>query len=57
MSHPRWTEEFKIEAVNQVVECGHRFAEVDEHLEVSGHSLYYLIKRYDKPVDQRQEDD
>ncbi|WP_141243493.1 transposase, partial [Vreelandella boliviensis] len=28
MSHPRYTEEFKIEAVKQVVERGHRVAEV-----------------------------
>ncbi len=57
MSHPRYTEEFKIEAVKQVVERGHRVAEVAERLGVSGHSLYNWIKRYDKPVEQRQEDD
>jgi transposase len=28
MSHPRYTEEFKVEAVKQVVECGHRVAEI-----------------------------
>ncbi|WP_035540951.1 transposase, partial [Halomonas sp. GFAJ-1] len=28
MSYPRYTEEFKIEAVKQVVERGHRVAEV-----------------------------
>ena len=52
-----YTEEFKIEAVKQVVERGHRVAEVAERLGVSGHSLYNWIKRYDKPVEQRQEDD
>ncbi|WP_404464376.1 IS3 family transposase [Vreelandella aquamarina] len=57
MSRPRYTEEFKIEAVKQVVERGHRVAEVAERLGVSGHSLYHWIKRYDKPVEQRQEDD
>ena len=57
MSHPRYTEEFKVEAVKQVVERGHRVAEVAERLGVSGHSLYNWIKRYDKPVEQRQEDD
>ena len=41
MSHPRYTEEFKIEAVKQVVERGHRVAEVAERLGVSGHSLYH----------------
>ena len=57
MSRPRYTEEFKIEAVKQVVERGHRVAEVAERLGVSGHSLYHWIKRYDKPAEQRQEDD
>lgn len=54
MSRPRYTEEFKIEAVKQVVERGHRVAEVAERLGVSGHSLYHWIKRYDKPVEQRR---
>ena len=58
MSRPGYTEEFKIEAVKQVVERGHRVvAEVAERLGASGHSLYHWIKRYDKPVEQRQEDD
>tara|TARA_B100002019_G_C21061861_1_gene494494 strand:+ start:230 stop:511 length:282 start_codon:yes stop_codon:yes gene_type:complete len=58
MSRPRYTEEFKIKAVKQVVERGHRVvAEVVERLGASGHSLYHWIKRYDKPVEQRQEDD
>ena len=57
MRHPRYTEEFKIKAVKQVVERGHRLAEVAERPGVSGHSLYNWIKRYDKPVEQRQEDD
>tara|TARA_R110002020_G_scaffold114470_2_gene263193 strand:- start:450 stop:626 length:177 start_codon:yes stop_codon:yes gene_type:complete len=48
MSRPRYTEEFKIEAVKQVVERGHRVAEVAERLGVSGHSLYHWINRYDK---------
>ena len=57
MSRPGYTEEFKIEAVKQVVERGHRVvAEVAERLGASGHSLYHWIKRYDKPVEQRQED-
>jgi transposase len=34
MSHPRYTEEFKIEAVKQVVERGHRVAEVAERRRV-----------------------
>lgn len=38
MSRPRHTEEFKIEAVKQVVEGGHRVAQVAERLGVSDHS-------------------
>ncbi|MCM5705631.1 IS3 family transposase [Larsenimonas salina] len=57
MSHQRYTEEFKIEAVKQVTERGHPVAEVAARLGVSGHSLYQWIKRYAKPTEQRQQDD
>jgi transposase len=57
MSNPRYTEEFKIEAVKQVADRGHSVAEVAARLGVSGHSLYQWIKRYSKPADQRQHDD
>ncbi len=42
----RFTEEFKIEAVRQVTERGHRVADVAERLGVSAHSLYQWRKRY-----------
>lgn len=45
MSNPRYTEEFKIEAVKQVADRGHSVAEVAARLGVSGHSLYQWIKR------------
>tara|TARA_R110000782_G_C14753133_1_gene407407 strand:+ start:63 stop:341 length:279 start_codon:yes stop_codon:yes gene_type:complete len=57
MSNPRYTEEFKIEAVKQVADRGHSVAEVAARLGVSAHSLYQWIKRYAKPTDQRQHDD
>jgi transposase len=36
----RFPEEFKIEAVKQVTERGHRVTEVAARLDVSQHSLY-----------------
>ena len=44
MSSPRYTPEFKDEAVRQVVDRGHPVAEVAERLGVSTHSLYAWIK-------------
>lgn len=57
MSNPRYTEEFKLEAVKQVADRGHSVAEVAARLGVSAHSLYQWIKRYAKPTGQRQHDD
>ena len=49
MSKPiRFPDEFKIEAVKQVTERGHRVAEVADRLDVSQHTLYFRIKRYSK---------
>jgi transposase len=44
----KFPEKFKIEAVKQVTERGHRVAEVSARLDVSQHSLYAWIKRYGK---------
>ena len=46
MSSKRYPEEFKIEAVKQVVERGHRVAEVASRLGVTTHSLYAWRKKY-----------
>jgi transposase len=40
MSSKRYTEEFKVEAVRQVVERGHSVAEVASRLGMTTHSLY-----------------
>src|SRR5690606_818956 len=56
-AQPRFTEEFKIEAVKQVTEWGHAVAEVAVRLGVSAHSLYTWIKRYSVPAEQRAERD
>lgn len=44
MSSPRYSPEFKHEAVRQVLECFYFVTEVSERLDVSVHSLYKLAK-------------
>lgn len=44
MSTPRFTPEFKQEAVRQIVERGHSVAEVSARIGVSAHSLYKWVK-------------
>ena len=55
----RYTEEFKIEAVRQVVERGHSVAEVAERLGVSAHSLYAWKRQFgpDAPSHRRRVSD
>jgi transposase len=53
----RYPEEFRIEAVKQVTERGHRVADVAARLEVSQHSLYEWIKRYGVAPAQRVSQD
>ena len=48
MSNPRYPEEFKTQAVNQVTEKKLPVADVVTLLGVSAHSLYVWIKRYSK---------
>lgn len=55
MSQKKYPEEFKIEAVRQVVEKGHPVAEGAARLGVSQHSLYKWIKLQNVPPGQRQE--
>lgn len=44
MSSPRYSPEFKDEAVRQVLERGYTVTEVSERLGVSAHSLYKWVK-------------
>ncbi len=57
MNTPRFTPEFKEEAVRQVVDRGYPVAEVAERLGVSAHSLYKWVKavRPDKSQEQAAE--
>ena len=46
MGSKRYTEEFKVEAVRQVVEHGHSVAEVASRLGMTTHSLYAWKMKY-----------
>ena len=50
-----YPEEFRIEAVKQITERGHKVAEVSARLGVSQHSLYKWIKQRQMSPGQRQE--
>ncbi len=54
MSSKRYPEEFKIQAVKQVTEKGHRVADVAARLGTTTHSLYAWVKRYGPNAPQYQ---
>jgi transposase len=54
MSSKRYPEEFKIEAVRQVVERGHSVAEVASRLGMTTHSLYSWKLKYGPRSDEQQ---
>ena len=56
MSGNRYPEEFKLEAVRQVIEQGRAAVEVAERLGLSKHSLYDWVKKYGKAPELRQAD-
>lgn len=55
MNAQRYPEEFRIEAVKQILEHGHSVADVSRRLGVSTHSLYKWIKLQQIPAAHRQE--
>ena len=55
MNAQRYPEEFRIEAVNQILEHGHSVADVSRRLGVSTHSLYKWMKLQQIPAAHRQE--
>ena len=57
MGKPRFTEEFKIDAIKQITERGYSVADVSRRLGVSTHSLYAWIKRYSAPPGTVAKDD
>ena len=54
MTKQPYPEEFKIEAVKQITERGHRVAEVSARIGVSQQSLYKWIKLFAVPESERQ---
>ena len=46
MSRKRYPDEFKMEAVKQVIDRGHSVADVAGRLGMTTHSLYVWIKKY-----------
>lgn len=54
MSKPRFTPEFKDEAVKQVVDRGYSVAEVAARIGVSTHSLHKWVKAVKPPKDEKQ---
>ncbi|HFT4396121.1 TPA: transposase [Klebsiella quasipneumoniae] len=46
MSGKRYPEEFKIEAVKQVIDRGYPVSSVATRLDITTHSLYAWIKKY-----------
>jgi len=46
MSGKRYTEEYRIEAVRQIIDRGYSVADVSQRLGVSTHSLHAWRKRY-----------
>lgn len=55
MSSKRYPEEFKVEAVKQVIDRGHLAAEVASRLGVSLPTLFERLKRYGLPESERSE--
>lgn len=58
MSGKCYPDEFKIEAVKQVVDRGHSVSSVATRLDITNHSLYAWIKKYgpDSSTDNAQSD-
>ena len=46
MSSKRYSEQFKTEAVKQIVDRGHSVSSVATRLDITTHSLYAWIKKY-----------
>lgn len=55
MSTKQFTDEFKIEAVSQVVDKGYPLADVAQRLGVSQHSLYLWVRQVRVPAVQREQ--
>ena len=54
MTGKHYPEEFKIEAVKQVTERGHRFVDVAQRLGITSKILRNWVKKYDQPQENVQ---
>jgi transposase len=54
MKNQPYPEEFRLDAVKQITERGHKVAEVSARIGVSQHSLYKWLKIHTAPADERQ---
>lgn len=57
MGKARFSDDFKRDAVHQIVERGYPVAEVSQRLGVSTHSLYGWMKKLSKPDKSSSSDD
>lgn len=57
MGRPRFSDDFKRDAVHQVVDRGYPVAEVSQRLGVSTHSLYNWVKLFSKRPDRSVDDE
>jgi transposase len=57
MGKARFSDDFKRDAVHQIVERGYPVAEVSQRLGVSTHSLYGWMKKLSKPDKTSSSDD
>lgn len=57
MGTPRFTEDFKIDAVKQITERGYCVGDVSQRLGVSTHSLYAWVKKYSASPGSTAKDD
>ncbi|ENO1792448.1 MULTISPECIES: transposase [Vibrio] len=56
MSSKRYPEEFKIEAVNQVIQHGYAVNDVAARLVISSKTLYNWVSKFSKPPTQCKQD-
>lgn len=54
MKGKRYTEEFKVEAVKQVIDRGYSIADVSKRLGITTKSLYTWVERYGEQTPQQK---
>lgn len=57
MGKAKFCDDFKRDAVHQIVDRGYPVAEVSQRLGISTHSLYAWVKKFSKQSDSSEEDE